>query len=75
MHYHDDGIPGVLAHTLHVERTEVEDRPLVHIEKKVVVDTEEMSESPDSVSVIEKQTTTTRRRRRDTDDRSASNGV
>lgn len=49
-------------HHLHVERLEVEDAPRVHIEKQIIVDTEEVDESPDTETTIEKKTTVTRRR-------------
>ena len=50
-------------HRLHVERTEVDDAPQMHIEKQTIVDTEEIEESPDVETTIEKKTTVTRKRR------------
>ena len=50
-------------HRLHVERIEVDDAPQVHIEKETIVDTEEIAESPDVETTIEKKTTVTRKRR------------
>lgn len=63
-------------HRLHVERTEVDDAPLMHIEKQTIVDTEEIEESPDVETTIEKKTTVTRKRRRPSDAHTAiSEGV
>lgn len=54
-------------HRLHVERLEVDDVPQMHIEKQTIVDTEEIEESPDTETTIEKKTTVTRKRRRSVD--------
>ncbi|OGZ19917.1 MAG: hypothetical protein A2494_03655 [Candidatus Lloydbacteria bacterium RIFOXYC12_FULL_46_25] len=54
-------------HRLHVERLEVDDAPQMHIEKQITVDTEEIEESPDTETTIEKKTTVTRKRRRAVD--------
>ena len=51
-------------HRLHVERLEVDDAPQMHIEKQTIVDTEEIEESPDTETTIEKKTTVIRKRRR-----------
>ncbi len=48
---------------LHVERTEVEDRPRMHLERKTVVDTERRHEAPNTDTLIEKKVTVVRRRR------------
>lgn len=49
---------------LHVEHTEVEERPNVHIERETMVDTACVAESPDTETTIEQQVTVTRRRRK-----------
>jgi hypothetical protein len=49
---------------LHVEHSEVEDRPSMHIERDTVVDTERKEESPDIETTIEKKVTVVRRRRK-----------
>lgn len=48
---------------LHVERTEVEDRPRMHLERKTVVDTERRHEDDNTDTLVEKKMTVIRRRR------------
>ena len=48
---------------LHVERTEVEDRPRMHLERKTVVDTERRHEEDNTDTLVEKKMTVVRRRR------------
>lgn len=50
-------------HALHVERTEVEDRPRMHLERKTVVDTERRHEDDNTDTLVEKKITVVRRRR------------
>ena len=54
-------------HHVHVERLEVDDASRVHIEKETIVDTEEIDESPNTETTIEKKTTVTRKRHRPVD--------
>jgi hypothetical protein len=49
---------------LHVERTEVEERPNLHIERETIVDTENVNEDPNTDTTIEKKMTVIRRRRK-----------
>lgn len=48
---------------LHVERTEVEDRPRMHLERKTIVDTEHRHEDDNTDTMVEKKMTVVRRRR------------
>lgn len=50
--------------SLHVERTEVQDFPRVHIERSTVTDTEHIVESPGENTTVEKTVTVVRKRRR-----------
>lgn len=52
---------------LHVERTEVEDSPRMHIERTTTLDTEEVESGDGEKTMIEKKTTVVRRRKRKTD--------
>ena len=47
----------------HVERTEVEDRPSMHLERKTIVDTERRHEDDNTDTLVEKKMTVVRRRR------------
>ena len=49
---------------LHVERTEVEDTPQVHIERITTVDTSSSQSSPDEETLVEQKTTVVRKRKR-----------
>lgn len=49
--------------TLYVERTEVEDRPRMHLERKTIVDTERRHEDDNTDTLVEKKMTVIRRRR------------
>lgn len=53
---------------LHVEHTEVEERPDVRIERETVVDTARVAESSDTETTIEQKMTMTRRRRKKSSD-------
>ena len=48
---------------LHIERTEVEDRPRMHLERKTIVDTERRHEDDNTDTLVEKKMTVVRRRR------------
>ena len=52
---------------LHVERTEVEDRPRMHLERKTVVDTERRHEDDNTDTMVEKKITVVKRRRQKTE--------
>lgn len=53
--------------SLHVERTEVEDYPRVHIERSITTDTERVEETPNTETEIEKTITVVRRKKRKND--------
>ena len=59
--------------SLHVERNEVKDRPLVHIERDVIVDTTRENETDDIVTVIEKSVTVKRKSRKHLDEHTNMN--
>ena len=52
---------------LHVERTEVEDSPRMHIERTTTLDTEEVEGRDGEQTMTEKKTTVVRRRKRKPD--------
>ncbi len=54
-------------HRLHVKRLDADDTPQVHVERKTIVDIEEINETPHATTTVEKMTTVTRRKRRSTD--------
>ena len=54
--------------SLHVERHEVKDRPLVHIERDITVDTTRENETDDIVTVTEKSVTVKRKSRKQQDE-------
>ena len=57
-HYEEEG------KALHVEHVEIEERPEVHVEREIIVDTEEIQEEPGTETTIEKKVTRERRRRK-----------
>lgn len=58
---------GESPRALHVERMEVEDRPLVHVERTTVMDTEHTSDIEDTETTVEKKVTVVRRRKKKTE--------
>ena len=63
-HAHASDAPKIL----HVERTEVEDSPRMHIERTTTLDTEEVERSDGEKIMTEKKTVVVRRRKRKSPD-------
>jgi hypothetical protein len=61
--HHDRPASDVAPKILHVERTEVEDSPKMHIERTTTLDTEEVESQDGEKVMTEKKTTVVRRRK------------
>lgn len=64
LHYDSVSSDSAQPKILHVERTEVEDSPKMHIERTTTLDTEEIESNSGEQVMTEKKTTVVRRRKR-----------
>ncbi len=63
LHHSREGELNESPKILHVERTEVEDSPRMHIERTIILDTAEVEKEGATETTTEKKTTVVRRRK------------